>query len=753
MTIYFPTNSQLLHIVCKQVLDEQKTDEISTLSKPQLSMILDVLKTIDLSTPVQRKRLIEEIQGDLRITKIVHLAIHSNNDYQAFAKELTNSFLNHLENTLNISDAPARATAVNEWLGKHQLYFNRKTLELLEQAELYRLITLLIHAHLPDNQNYQLLFQNLPEEGLRYVERLQLPLSDFWKKTCESHASASPKSTEERYTALAYYIACKKLPMTEVAQQLDEKELLELLPHLRYGNFTGMESCKAEQLLSTVTTLPYIELLNVQGLNVTTLPDLPICNTFNCSRCTALTTLPDLPRCRSLVCMDCTHLQRLPELLPVCIMLLCSGCTNLQELPQAMPVCQYLYCPNCPSLSIRIPDVPLGAAVFTGYSSFVFNKMIIDTAEIDSNPKKIILELGAFLLHKHPFPHVYYITEGTLSQAIDMGGVKRDFISRLISSLFCQKQPNNHKLALDHEGYPLLKTKEDIDCFRTVGRLLALCYPAPSSFKIGPRFSLEFYKKLALLALAPWITTTPINALGDDDASSTYLQFRGWSMREWSMMTSPITQEIDILSLGKMPAGEQALTTAAHFLDLDLPQQELPLFFTDPKNRTLLRNTIIETAKDDQKFLATAYIAQEIHAASTTEEWEQLCSQGGKQLRERIQGKLSASLLLTKLQIECKGSTTPILQLKTVGYLHNWIAQAAIEELRMFVRAVTSSNALGPDPIIVEIYMCGPQYVPVAHTCVFTIVLSAEYPDQKTFNEKIKLFLEEGLAKSGFQIS
>ena len=90
---------------------------------------------------------------------------------------------------------------------------------------------------------------------------------------------------------------------------------------------------------------------------------------------------------------------------------------------------------------------------------------------------------------------------------------------------------------------------------------------------------------------------------------------------------------------------------------------------------------------------------------------------------------------------------------KTKGYLKNWIDKVPEEELRLFVRAVTSNNALTDKKLKMELFQRGENALPMAHTCFFSLELSSDYPSQKVFDEKLRLLLHEGLAGTGFQVA
>ncbi len=77
---------------------------------------------------------------------------------------------------------------------------------------------------------------------------------------------------------------------------------------------------------------------------------------------------------------------------------------------------------------------------FVSGSSVAFAKFEVDVSLLATKSKDFLLTLGRqYLLKNQPFPNIYYFSNGELSPAIDVGGVRRDFISRLFESLFKKK--------------------------------------------------------------------------------------------------------------------------------------------------------------------------------------------------------------------------------------------------------------------------------------------------------------------------
>ncbi len=165
---------------------------------------------------------------------------------------------------------------------------------------------------------------------------------------------------------------------------------------------------------------------------------LPSCQSLYCSGCTALQELTELPNCQELSCNHCTALQRISGLLN-CQKLVCDYCTALQ-LISALPSCQELHYSGCTALQ-ELPELPMNARVYSEDSpQTAFHKLKIDVEKFTAGPQELLNHLGnQFLLQKLPFPNIYYFEKGQPSAAVDVGGVRRDFVVRLFENLFKRK--------------------------------------------------------------------------------------------------------------------------------------------------------------------------------------------------------------------------------------------------------------------------------------------------------------------------
>lgn len=114
-------------------------------------------------------------------------------------------------------------------------------------------------------------------------------------------------------------------------------------------------------------------------------------------------------------------------------------------------------------------------------------------------------------------------------------------------------------------------------------------------------------------------------------------------------------------------------------------------------------------------------------------------------LQERVEGILNKVALKRKLKWEFTSSRFH----KTQGYLSHWIDNHE-EKLEKFVYAVTGNRTLCADDLKIQVFDRDKNFIPVAHTCFFSLELSGNYESQEVFDQKIDYFLENALEGSGF---
>lgn len=626
---------------------------------------------------------------------------------------------------------------------------------------------------------------NLPSGARQYMEILQT--RSTLAQDIQRIKQIEEFSEEEKYAAIAHYIERFNIYLKDV----DQEKILRLVPYLHTVNLQGfgnialgkqiVKKCphlvvlklNDGRFLEGITTLPHCRQLHCNHIPLRALPKLPRCLDLNCSGCIHLRELPALPLCQELDCHNCPHLRVLPEL-PLCKMLDCRFCTNMRSLPQlpscerlecslciflrflpplplckelncacctalialpalpkcekvvlfkctalrtipALPVCQMINCHRCTALTAlptlphcrqllcsfcplhELPELPWHAYVNSndeGSTTVQFSGLKIEIEKFAAQPVTLLLLLGEYLLKNKPFPNIYYFENGIPNQAIDVGGVRRDFVTKLCLTLF-----NELKM---EDNFPLA-AKGDERAYRSLGCLLAHCYQENSFYKTGPLFDPGVYRCM--------LTPHP----GSDE----------WFLTNYlHLIKAPdLDRESDLTKLAYLAEPAAA----------DLSKYTRS-YFNNPKNRAALRQTLLLRAKEHPQLIAISWMAQEFRKRVPNITGD---------LQKRIEGILSNEALKQKLSIS---------DLKTERYLTNWI-DTHEDLLEKFVYAVTGSRALCSNRIIVEVYNRDKNFIPVAHTCSFTLELSRNYENQEVFDQKMGCFLENALAGSGFTLA
>lgn len=485
-------------------------------------------------------------------------------------------------------------------------------------------------------------------------------------------------------------------------------------------------------------------LLNCSNCTILTrLPELFNCTRLYCSQCIGLTQLPDLPNCIKLYCCGCIRLNQLGDL-SNCVELDCVDCESLIQLPP-LPVCIKLNCSNCRNLQ-GLPEVPQNAQIFSNNTQDGnFPKLIIDQEEFATNPLKILLILGKqFLLDGKYFPNVYYNYKGKPTYALDVGGVRRDCISSICENLFKGKGDN---FLTTQEGVPTRQEDEILfmqegnderDAYRTLGKILALCYSQNTQFTSGPLFSEETY---TLIKKIPWLATASQESLQQWKIQQ---QICSMNLPECTSTLINLQENVPVLE-------KNDLLTLTYVID---PTSNTPLptdYFNIPENRTNLREVLLFETTRNKRLAPILCLAKEMQEELGEAEWQILQSMIAKKLKKRIEGVLNAKILKKKLKWKHKTVTNDKVN-KTKTYLTTWIDQANKKSLRLLVRAISGNNSLSQNFLKIKIFPGGSEFIPRAHTCSFTLDLSSDYPSQEIFNHKLNVLLTEGLVGS-FQMA
>ena len=646
------------------------------------------------------------------------------------------------------------------WRHKYEGYLSSEILRGLPESKILQFTSLI--------QKFPVLTEmagKLPEDAQEYSNILKSGDLENFLETWDSTKESDIKK-------LAWYINHKDLPLASLLETgVSKATLLQLAPHLRRVNLQGIdENQPPDFLIKLIENCSDLIYLVIKNNKIKKLPALPNCKVLACSGCTALKALPalpscqgldcigctdleelpsDLPNCRELDCRDCTSLRTLPELLncknlncskcttlkvlpalPSCKELYCSDCTALEELPSELPNCRTFYYSDCPLIQ-QLPQLRPDAEVFSGARGIAFTIFKVDTRILKENPVELLRELGQILLSGRPFPNIEYVTEEGLSVAIDIGGVRRDFITKLFDGLFCSKR--GLKVDRNDDGVMPKMEENERDLYQVVGRLFVLCCTPSSGFKTGQIFSSALFTLI----------------FSDEDSEETQMSK--------FLFLKGIPDIIALTGAKAPPNGidSETLLQASYLLDSDGEwTEEFLADFSNPENRAFLRKNILEEARSDGRLQAVSCIATEMKSFLGQEVWGSLKEAGADALKIRIQGVLTKDLLKEKLEWS-KGS--PFItddQVKQVkGFLLHWIGEASLETLEMFMRVVTSNKTLGGRTAEGKDYLTmniqnTQSLIPVAHTCFFMLDLSATYKDQEEFNARLDRLLAEGLGFS-----
>lgn len=601
---------------------------------------------------------------------------------------------------------------------------------------------------------------------------LQVLLNNFGTVRARDNIKKIFPDKQSQFCAIAHYVNIYKENLAGLLEGnlYTREDLLQLAPHLRYVDLNGIdESGKPDFLVKLIKKCSNLNFLTIHNDEIETLPPLPFCRDLSCGRCLKLRELPALPLCNRLVCNDCRELQTLIEL-PLCRVLYCAHCTALQTLPE-LPRCTILDCSNCPSLRsistalpscrrcdftgcpllLTMPEVPYTAQVAsdTTTQGSEFTKLEVDIDQLAQDPKSFLTTLGSqYLLQGKPFPNVYYFSHGELSPAIDVGGVRRDFVSRLFELLFKADGTGTLPVSRDRDAgvwptAPISDSTTDnsqlATCYETIGRLFALCYADACRLKTGQVFDPELFQVLKVIA-RPGLSLeeTLIHSL-------LVLKRLPETVAELAAEEAPgeaIGQTFD----------NATLMNATHLLSQDADEiPTTPADFSQAATRAALRQELFDEARADARIRVAYLIASEMEKALGDAAWAQFCKESADVSQKKIEGELSAEALKKKLQWKPERHVAAEKMQRTKQFLEHWIDgnKDNPDQLRRFVRAVTSNNTLGTADLVIQLFNRGAAAVPSTHTCFFTLELSADYTSQEQFNERLSWLV--GQSDEGFQ--
>ncbi|MCB1135437.1 MAG: hypothetical protein KDK78_04125, partial [Chlamydiia bacterium] len=205
---------------------------------------------------------------------------------------------------------------------------------------------------------------------------------------------------------------------------------------------------------------------------------------------------------------------------------------------------------------------------------------------------------------------------GAYSKAINVGGIRRDFVRTLLQNLFtdtehCEKLRRNN-------GIPMVVGLENEEvAYRSLGRILALCYQGTAArFESGPLFSSNFYRALAFYPCSTQIALALLDLPADVE---------------------------DIVN-GKDTASDEAYSRAYQVLfNCEASDQEHRAYFAEKQHQKELDEQLMLSLSDPSIQVycqALQWIAEEMEQGLGETEWTALQARPCEEIQTCIEGSL-----------------------------------------------------------------------------------------------------------------
>jgi hypothetical protein len=491
------------------------------------------------------------------------------------------SFLDNLNEVLSSLQEAVAACRLEQVLGYHSDDYSQI---LLKFRNLKALIGDIPPSYLPKEfmLEYCMFYATFNQRIPSFPEDAKLSLPDYaqsYVDLLEQEANAADiasqiqtlfPETNLQLPALAHFVNTKQIALTDLFPQnskLQQQILLRLASYLTVVDLNAHSQSFTnqfrEELLSKCNPTK-IQILLIAGSNITRLPDLPACLYLDCSSSSLRNLNIDLGSCFKLDCHSCPLMQRIPRMVN-CFDLDCHDCPLLQELPIINPSYVNLRCDNRLLITSGI--------------------LRVDIDELETSPQKYLESLGErYLLQGHPFPRITYRKDGKALEAVDAGGVTRDFLSKLFEAL---KQGKLLTLLENSNTGVWPQVDENEIGIRTLGRLLVFCWNSSLDCKMGQVLDRNL---LAILKIPD------IENQSEEALVTAYLLLKGFS------------QEASDAVLGKKPLDQlpEKMQTHLSYLIEDEEQKDL-------------KTVVLAEAKKDKRLMAASIIAQGVPPASLRE--------------------------------------------------------------------------------------------------------------------------------------
>lgn len=594
-----------------------------------------------------------------------------------------------------------------------------------------------------------------------YLKRLDLRGTENWNvQDIYDILIASPNLKE---LSIVSNPNIETLPPLDFCEKLfcNNCSALRQLPNLH--NCIELD-CSHCTLLTSLPTLDECTTLMCNSCEeLIALPNLPSCTMLDCGYCLKLTAIPSLPKGIDVDCKHCPMLSFLPELLH-CTNLNCSGCSVLRTI-LAIPICEvlnYNFCPlldlsTIPPQLIRREDA-IGEAIRAAEAPQILpiRKIVqVRIDELNQNPIKVLLNVGESLLQGKGIPSIQYVeANGDISEAVDSGGLSRDFLTRLIKALILKSEEKGQlsfeKNSVTNNYQPILDLDKEITDdqkkgFRILGALFAECLS--NDYVIDKFFHPFVFQGITSLS------SQDLDALPEDLREiPNDLLFKLLFL----MPLEAGTKYIQILN--KLPndlTSEDIDTLKAIIIEIE-DEAEVELM---DQRESILEKAKLAMADKIRKhdiLLPIVLIAKQMRQTQVLrgdQSWDKFCELGAKSFQEKIEGQISGPLVYQSINWSSDVLEEEAIRIKE--FVRKWIEEeASQEELRNFVFTITGLPAISPGAKLnVNLFNRGGN-IPLVQTCFRSMDLSANFHDYKDFKLKLKILIEISInqEESGYRI-
>jgi hypothetical protein len=523
----------------------------------------------------------------------------------------------------------------------------------------------------------------------------------------------------------------------------------DLAPYLKVFNCDGCDlinlpalpnclilSCQFCKRLKLIENLPKCVKLVCDKSWIVKIKELPNCTQISCKYCVSLKSIDKMSNCNILIATGCINLISIGELensikvdFSLCSglqrftisskklkQLVCDNCPFLEMIHISSNQLRFFSCMNCPYLE-SIPEINSDTEVFCDDRLFP-TRLKVDLDKLKAKPEKYLLKVGKYTSKRRAFPKIFYFNNGIQSRGVDLGGIRRDFVTRLLEHLFDGKVGSSLPVIMGEQGVsPRNPEFKKHDSYCIVGNIFAMCYLGNNDFVTGPMFNPLLFEVLKITGIADGEEVAILKA---------------------GLVFNELPLELVDWIKGRIALGgftPEVIDKIAILLDV----KKEKIFYH--------RKTLKELLLADGCVYAAVSIAQGMRNYLGEDRWlRRIQYEASEVLKTKIEGELTRERVKEKLVF-----SDPLLKGKrTKKFLITWIDQADKQSLKKFVRAISSNNALSNAHLHIHFYSRGSGFIPVAHTCVCALELSSDYGSQENFNKKMETFLAEGLAGDGF---